>query len=113
MLNKFPPLASLILKVWLPPELLTCKPPCIIFDATVPFTVKTSVTVKSSPTVKSFVIVTLFDNPIVKVWAFPLVTISFAVPIILKLCESKSTAGVPVFESPKKSKSCAVTWVST
>ena len=67
----------------------------------VPWTVKLPVIVKSLP------IVTSFGKPIVKVWPLALVSISLAVPWIVKVCESKSTAPVPV--SPPKSKSSSVT----
>ena len=67
----------------------------------VPWTVKLPVIVKSLP------IVTSSGKPIVKVWPLALVSISLVVPWIVKVCESKSTAPVPV--SPAKSTSCAVT----
>jgi len=52
------------------------------------------------------VVVIVLGNPMVKVWPDALVSISSAVPAMVKFCESKSTAPLPV--SPKKSKSCAV-----
>jgi hypothetical protein len=62
-------------------------------------------TVKFPPTV------TLLGRPTVKVCPDIDVSISFAVPAIVNDCESRSTAPVP--ESPARSKSCAVTLVST
>ena len=70
-----------------------------------PLTVKLLVTVKLLP------IVTSLGRPIVNVWSAADVSISFAVPEILKVWLSKSTDPVPV--SPEKSKSWAVTWEST
>ena len=63
------------------------------------------------PTVKLLVMFTLSGRPTVKVCPLALVSISFAVPWIVNDCESRSTA--PVLLPSEKSKSCAVTLVST
>jgi len=60
------------------------------------FTVKSLLTVKLLPTVKLFVIVTLSGSPICRVWLLAAVSISFAVPVMLKFCVSRFTTPVPV-----------------
>ena len=63
-------------------------------------TVELLFTVKLLPTVKLLVIVTLSGSPICKVWLLAAVSISFAVPEIVKFCVSRFTTPVPA--SPKK-----------
>ena len=59
--------------------------------------------VVAEPTVNEVVIATTFGSPMVSVFPVPTVSISFAVPAIVKVSLSRSMAPVPV--SPAKFKS--------